>query len=115
MVFDQTGSPTNARDLARAILEIIRTDHGERKKPRYDVYHYSNAGICSWYEFAEAIVKPAGSACIIEPVESKQYPTRAVRPRYSGLDKKKIQNDYSLKISHWKDSLEDCITDLLNS
>ena len=114
VVFDQSGCPTNARDLATAILEMIRKDHGEGKKPRYGVYHYSNTGICSWYEFAEAIVNLSGSGCTVEPVESKDFPTRAARPRYSALDKVKIQGDYPLQIPHWKDSLEDCLKELTN-
>jgi len=112
VVFDQTGSPTNAKDLAECILEMIRYDNANNKKPRYDVYHYSNLGVCSWYDFAEAIVKLSGADCIVEPVESVNYPTRAVRPRYSVLDKKKLLADYPIKIPHWKDSLEQFINQL---
>ncbi len=114
VVFDQTGSPTNAKDLAAAILEMIRRDHGEGKKPRYDVYHYSNSGMCSWYEFAESIVKLSGSGCTVEPVESVDFPTRAARPRYSVFDKGKWQGDYPVSIPHWKDSLKDCLKELTN-
>ncbi|MFC2116976.1 dTDP-4-dehydrorhamnose reductase [Bacteroidota bacterium] len=114
VVFDQTGCPTYARDLAIAILEMIRNDHGKGQKSIYNVYHYSNTGICSWYEFAESILKLSGSVCRVEPVESKDFPTRAARPRYSVLDKSKLLGDYPLSIPHWKDSLEDCLKELKN-
>jgi len=115
VVFDQTGSPTNARDLARAVLGMIRKDHIEGKIPRFDLYHYSNTGVCSWYQFAETIVGMAGSDCIVEPVGSKEYPTRAARPRYSVLGKAKFQADYPIGIPHWKDSLGTCIEELMNN
>ncbi len=114
VVFDQTGSPTNASDLADAVLQMIRTDHREGKKPRLDVYHYSNTGICSWYEFAGEIITLSVPDCRIEPIPSEEYPTRAVRPRYSVFDKKKILEDYPLEIPHWKDSLKKCIEELTN-
>ena len=114
VVFDQTGSPTNARDLAGVILEMINRDQGEGHNPRFDVYHYANNGICSWYEFAEEIIDLSGTDCIVEAVESKDFPTRAVRPRYSVLNKDKIQVDYPIGIPHWKDSLRSCITELGN-
>ncbi len=114
VVFDQTGSPTNARDLAGTILDMIQHDRQNERKPRYDVYHYSNRGVCSWFEFAQAIVRLAGSSCRVEPVESKDYPTPTVRPRYSVLDTHKMQADYPIEIPHWKDSLEDCIQEIIN-
>ncbi len=112
VVFDQTGSPTNAMDLAEAILKMIETDHQEEKIPRYDIYHFSNMGICSWYEFAAAIVDISGSDCIVEAVESKDYKTRTPRPRYSVMDKDKFLGDYPLEIPHWKESLEGCMKEL---
>ncbi len=112
VVFDQTGSPTNGGDLARTILDMIRHDREQDRKPRYEVYHYSNRGVCSWFEFARAIVGMAGSPCRVEPVESKDYKTRAARPRYSVLDKTKLTADYPITIPHWKQSLEACIKEL---
>ena len=112
VVFDQTGCPTYARDLASAILEMIRMEIKLENSPRHDIYHYSNQGMCSWYEFATSIIDFAGSGCKIIPVESKDYVTKAVRPRYTVMSKKKIMNDYDLNIPHWKDSLKDCIDKL---
>jgi dTDP-4-dehydrorhamnose reductase len=115
VVFNQTGSPTNAWDLARAVLEMIRKEYQEGKKPRYDLYHFSNQGICSWYEFALAVVGMSGSDCTVEPVESKDYPTRTVRPRYSVFSKARFQADYPINIPHWKDSLKVCMEELMNN
>jgi dTDP-4-dehydrorhamnose reductase len=112
VVFDQTGCPTYARDLASAILEMIRMEIKQENSPRHDIYHYSNQGMCSWYEFATSIIDIAGSGCKIIPVESKDYVTKAVRPRYTVMSKKKIMGEYDLHIPHWKDSLKDCIDKL---
>lgn len=112
VVFDQTGCPTYARDLASTILAMIRMEIEQENSPRYDIYHYSNQGMCSWYEFATCIIDFAGSACKIIPVESKDYVTKAERPRYTVLSKKKILDEYDLHIPHWKDSLKDCIDKL---
>lgn len=112
VVFDQTGCPTYARDLASAILEMIRMEIKQENSPRHDIYHYSNQGMCSWYEFATSIIDIAGSGCKIIPVESKDYVTKAVRPRYTVMSKKKIMDEYDLHIPHWKDSLKDCIDKL---
>jgi len=113
VVFDQTGSPTNAKDLALAILEMINQDHGNSRMPRYEVYHYANSGICSWYEFALEITGLSESHCTVEPVGSENYPTIAIRPRYSVMDSNKIQKDYQLEIPHWKDSLKNCVLELI--
>ena len=112
VVFDQSGCPTYARDLASAILEMIRMEIKLENSPRHDIYHYSNQGMCSWYEFATSIIDIAGSGCKIIPVESKYYVTKAVRPRYTVMSKKKIMGEYDLNIPHWKDSLKDCIDKL---
>lgn len=114
VVFDQTGSPTNASDLAGAILAMIRTDRNRGKASRYDLYHYSNLGMCSWFEFAQEIVTYSGTDCRVEPVPSVDYPTTAKRPRYSVFDKNKILSDYPLDIPHWKDSLSQCLAELAN-
>jgi len=112
VVFDQSGCPTYARDLASAILEMIRLEIKHKSSPRYDIYHYSNQGMCSWYEFATSIIEFAGSGCQIIPVESKDYVTKAKRPRYTVMSKKKILDKYDLLIPHWKDSLKECINEL---
>jgi dTDP-4-dehydrorhamnose reductase len=112
VVFDQTGCPTYANDLAMAILEMIRTEIEQNNAPRYDVYHYSNRGMCSWYEFATAITAFAGKECKILPVDSKGYVTKAKRPRYSVLSKEKIIRAYDIKVPHWKDSLKACLHEL---
>lgn len=112
VVFDQTGCPTYARDLAMAILDMIRIEIKQKKSPRYDIYHYSNQGMCSWYEFATSIIDFTGRGCKIIPVESKDYVTRAERPRYSVMSKKKISGEYNIRIPHWKESLTACINEL---
>jgi dTDP-4-dehydrorhamnose reductase len=115
VVFDQTGCPTYAGDLAGAVLELIRQEARNGKEPRYDLYHYSNKGVCSWYEFAREILELSGSECLVEPVESSEYPNRAIRPRYSVLSKEKFQADYHIEIPHWKDSLPGCIAEISNN
>ena len=112
VVFDQTGSPTNARDLAHQILQMILIDNENARPPRLDIYHYSNECLCSWYEFAKAIVEKTKASCKVVPIESKDYITRAVRPRYSGMNKDKIRNDYQIEVPHWKDSLDNCLKEL---
>jgi dTDP-4-dehydrorhamnose reductase len=112
VVFDQTGCPTYARDLALAIMEMIRTDTKRKKNPQYDIYHYSNQGVCSWFEFAKAITSLAGKQCKMIPVESKDYVTKAKRPRYSVMSKEKITDEYHLLIPHWRESLKNCINEL---
>lgn len=106
VVFDQVGTPTYAADLARAILSIIQQSIAENQFVP-GVYHYSNEGVCSWYDFAKEIARKAYSQCIINPIESKDYPTLAKRPFYSVLNKSKIKKTYKLKIPHWRESLND--------
>ena len=112
VVFDQTGCPTYARDLAMAILDMIRIEIKQKKSPRYDIYHFSNQGMCSWYEFATSIIDFAGRGCKIIPVESKDYITKAKRPRYTVMSKEKITGRYDLHIPYWKDSLAACINEI---
>ena len=111
VIYDQVGSPTSARDLAIAILAIIR-------HPKLDtlaateIVHFSNEGVCSWYDFAKAIFEYSAIDCQVKPIETKDYPTPATRPHYSLLNKTKIKNCFDLNIPYWKDSLNDCL-DLL--
>ncbi|MDL2276994.1 dTDP-4-dehydrorhamnose reductase [Parabacteroides sp. OttesenSCG-928-G07] len=102
VVFDQVGTPTYARDLAEAILSILA--QGENNFAR-GIYHYSNEGVCSWYDLAVKIMDLAGLRCRINPLETKDYPTKAVRPAYSVLNKKKIKDSYKIVIPHWEESL----------
>jgi dTDP-4-dehydrorhamnose reductase len=109
VVFDQTGSPTYAADLAEAILKIVSDVIKNRVAFNAGIYHYSNEGVCSWYDLAAEAVKEAGLNCRIMPVLSDEYPTAAKRPSYSVLDKTKIKETYNLEIPHWRESLKTCI------
>ena len=103
VVFDQTGTPTYARDLAEAILVAIQ-------KPVPGVYHYSNEGVCSWYDFTRVIAEYAGHiACDIQPCHSSEFPSPVKRPAYSVLDKTKVKETFGLKIPYWTDSLKQCL------
>ncbi|MDR0976278.1 MAG: dTDP-4-dehydrorhamnose reductase [Prevotellaceae bacterium] len=108
VVFDQVGTPTYAADLARAILTII--DKGIER----GVYHFSNEGVCSWYDFARSIHRLAGISCALTPLHTADYPTPAARPHYSVLDKTKIKQTYGIVIPHWEESLTHCIALLKN-
>lgn len=103
VVCDQIGSPTHAGDLARAIVEILPQIQQNRK----EIYHFTNEGVCSWYDFAVAIMEMTGLSCKVCPIESRDYPTKAVRPFFSVLNKKKIKNDFGLKIRYWRNALTD--------
>jgi dTDP-4-dehydrorhamnose reductase len=108
VVDDQIGSPTYAGDLARVILKIISSG-----KFLPGIYHYSNEGRVSWFEFAEAIKAMTHSHCQVHPIPSSQYPTPAQRPLFSLLDKSKIRDRYGIEIPGWKSSLEVCIRELM--
>jgi len=109
VVFDQTGSPTYAADLAGAIISIISGVIRNHFAFTAGVYNYSDEGVCSWYDFATEIVQEAGLECIVNPVLSKDYSQVAVRPAYSVMDKSKIKETYNLSIPHWRSSLKQCI------
>ncbi|NMC39952.1 MAG: dTDP-4-dehydrorhamnose reductase [Bacteroidales bacterium] len=109
VVTDQVGSPTWAADLASALIKIISSVDRQDAAFNGGIYHYSNKGACSWYEFAKSIVKLAGIECSIEPVESSHYPSVAVRPSFSVLDTKKITDNYGIAIPSWEESLAKCI------
>ncbi|MGE0088104.1 MAG: dTDP-4-dehydrorhamnose reductase [Bacteroidales bacterium] len=106
VVFDQIGTPTYAHDLAQAIFEIINQSVNKNNFVP-GMYHYSNEGVCSWYDFARAIANKSYASCKINPIESKDYPTPTHRPFYSVLNKSKIKSTYNLSIPHWEDSLSD--------
>jgi dTDP-4-dehydrorhamnose reductase len=110
VVFDQTGSPTYAADLAAAILEIISGVIQNRHVFVPGIFNYSNEGVCSWYDLAVEIVSVAGSECKVIPVRSSAYPSKVRRPAYSVLDKTRIRENYSLTIPYWRTSLNNCIS-----
>ena len=111
VVNDQIGSPTRAKDLAEAIIMLVRYIEKNKSGMVTDIYHYSNEGQCSWYEFAVAIMQAAGLPCRVIPVPSSEYPQQAERPRFSVLDKRKIKDRIGLHIPDWRLSLNDCIKD----
>jgi dTDP-4-dehydrorhamnose reductase len=108
VIFDQVGTPTYAQDLAQAILDILPQINNEK----IEIFHYSNEGVCSWYDFAKEIMQIARLECRINPIETKDYPTPAARPNYSILNKSKIKETYALSIPYWKESLHQCIEKL---
>lgn len=109
VIFDQVGTPTYARDLALAIYAIIN------KGVVRGIYHFSNEGVCSWYDFTVAIHRMAGiTHCKVNPIHTADYPTKAARPHYSVLDKTKIKHTFGIEIPHWEASLADCIQLLRN-
>lgn len=110
VVFDQVGTPTYAADLAEAVIRIVSDVIRNRTAFSPGIYHYSNEGVCSWYDFAEELVKEAGLACRIVPVLSSRYPMAAQRPSYSVLDKGKIKEKYGLEIPHWRGSMKKCLS-----
>lgn len=112
VIFDQFGSPTYAIDLARVILEILNNKIRSNNSSLFDIYHYSNEGVASWFDFTKAIVELSGKKCRINPIESNDYPTLAKRPSFSMLNKTKIKNEYNIEIPFWRDSLIECIKEL---
>ena len=109
VVFDQTGTPTYAADLADSIMKIVSGVIRNQFALNAGIYNFSNEGVCTWYDFAFEIVKEAGIACKINPVLTKDYQTVATRPAYSVMDKTKIKENYGISIPHWRSSLENCI------
>lgn len=117
VIYDQVGTPTYARDLAQAILDILP----KIKNERVEIYNYSNEGVTSWYDFAKEIMRMSKAdmcrerseemplGCQINPIETKEYPTSAKRPNYSLLNKAKIKTEFNITIPYWKDSLDDCL------
>lgn len=119
VVFDQTGTPTYAFDLAKAIRRILADYDKERINERYSktgIYHYSNEGVCSWYDFTKMIAEYSGhTACDIQPCHSNEFPSPVTRPSYSVLDKTKIKETFGLHIPYWTESLKQCINNSKNN
>ena len=110
VVFDQVGTPTYAQDLADAIYDIIDNRKYEGNE---GIYHYSNEGVCSWYDFTKAIAEIAGNDCCdVQPCHSDEFPSPVVRPSYSVLDKTKLKNTFGLRVPYWTVSLKVCIKNL---
>lgn len=107
VIFEQSGSPTYAGDLAEAILNITQRIPGDLELPQ--IYHYSNEGLISWYDFAKSIFELADIDCYVSPIEIKDYPLRATRPVNSVLNKGKIKRDFQIRIPYWRDSLRRCL------
>jgi len=112
VIFDQIGTPTYAHNLAQEIMAIVNSDTFQQANVNSETYHYSNEGVCSWYDFAKTIFELSNISCNVSPIETKDYPTPATRPHYSLLNKAKIKQSYKLTIPYWKDSLQDCLKKL---
>lgn len=110
VIFDQIGTPTYARDLAKAIMTAVERGIVP------GVYHFSDEGVCSWYDFTKSIHRLAGiKTCNVKPLHTSEYPTPATRPAYSVLDKTKIKDIYGIVIPHWEESLEECVKELIKN
>lgn len=110
VIFDQVGSPTYAGDLAQAILQLLTTHY--KLLTKNEIFHFSNEGVCSWYDFAKAIFSLSDINCQVSPIETKDYPTPATRPHYSLMNKAKIKATLGLEIPYWRDSLIECLNQL---
>jgi dTDP-4-dehydrorhamnose reductase len=115
VVNDQNGSPTWARDLAEALISIVNALDIKKDRMVTGIYHYSNEGQCTWYEFAVAIMQASGLPCKVIPIPSSEYPQLAQRPRFSVLDKAKIKNLLGLDIPDWRSALQDSIEEIKNN
>lgn len=111
VVFDQVGTPTSAADLADLIMHVI----DNQMLDKTGVYHYSDEGVASWYDFAKEINDQLGYTCDVKPCRTAEYPTKAVRPSYSVLDKKKVKETFGVQIPHWRESLALIVQDYLHS
>jgi dTDP-4-dehydrorhamnose reductase len=112
VVSDQVGTPTYAKDLAKGIMSIVQSQIFNQIDFETNIVHYSNEGVCSWYDFTKAIFEITDIQCQVSPIETKDYPTPAKRPHYSVLNKAKIKQKYFLTIPYWKDSLKQCLAAL---
>jgi len=112
VIFDQTGTPTYARDIASATLTILQRLETLSIDEVAGVYHFSNEGVTSWYDFAKAIFELSDIQCHVTPIETKDYPTPAARPHFSVLNKGKIKETFDLEIPHWREGLKACLTEL---
>lgn len=112
IISDQFGTPTYANDLAQIIIDILIKDKFNEREMPSEIFHYSNEGECSWFDFAKEIVDILQIDCNLSPITSEDYPQLAKRPKYSVLSKKKISEEFDLNINYWKDSLKSCLQNL---
>lgn len=114
VIFDQIGTPTYARDLAKAILKVAQQIENQDVDPKIlrGVFHYSNEGVTSWYDFTKAIFDIRNIACRVNPIETSQYPTPAARPPFSVLNKAKFRETFGIEVPYWRDSLVACLKEL---
>ena len=112
VIFDQVGTPTYASDLAKTCLDILLDKSSENISMNGKIYHYSNEGVTSWYDFAKAIMELGSIDCKVRPIKTKDYPTPAKRPHFSVLNKTKIKKDFNIEIPYWRDSLDKCVEKL---
>ena len=111
VVFDQVGTPTYAGDFAAIIYKVIEKDMLDKQ----GIYHFSNEGVCSWYDFAQEVCELSGNTCNIEPCHSDEFPSKVKRPNFSVLDKTKVKETFGAKVPYWKVSLKHCINLLMNT
>jgi dTDP-4-dehydrorhamnose reductase len=107
VVNDQIGTPTYAKDLAEAVMSIITSN-----KLVYGIFHFSNEGVISWFDFATAIKNMMGSDCNVHAISTSEFPTPAKRPHYSVLNKEKIVSTFNIQLKDWKQSLEECLLEI---
>jgi dTDP-4-dehydrorhamnose reductase len=112
VISDQLGTPTFAKDLAETCLEILCAKNLSKISSKGRLYHYTNEGVTSWYDFAIAIMEMSGIQCKVLPIQTNEYPTLAKRPQYSVLNKSKIKKSFALEISHWRTALANCILEI---
>ena len=112
VIFDQVGTPTNASDLAKTCLDILSYKKQSKINAKGSIYHFSNEGVASWYDFAVAIMELGKVDCYVKPIQTKDYPTLAKRPHFSVLNKTKIKTDFEIEIPYWRDALLSCINKL---
>jgi dTDP-4-dehydrorhamnose reductase len=115
VIFDQVGTPTSASDLAKACLDILAYKKDAKINSKGNIYHFSNEGVASWYDFAVAIMEFGKVDCQVKPIQTKDYPTLAKRPPFSVLNKTKIKTDFEIEIPYWRDALVACIQKLKNT
>jgi dTDP-4-dehydrorhamnose reductase len=113
VVSDQVGTPTYAGDLAKVLLDILQMTSTDSKNFVSGIYHYSNEGVASWYDFTKAIFEYSSEiTCLVNPIDTNAYPTPATRPAYSVLNKSKIKTTFGIRIPYWRDSLKLCLIKL---
>ena len=114
VIFDQVGTPTSASDLAKTCLDILSYNEEAKINGKGKLYHFSNEGVASWYDFAVAIMEFGKVDCQVKAIQTKDYPTLAKRPPFSVLNKTKIKTDFEIEIPYWRDALVSCINKLEN-